>query len=33
MKTDPFAIKQYPKWHPIRLAFTAKARLIEREAR
>jgi predicted O-methyltransferase YrrM len=33
MKTDPFVIKQYPKWHPIRLAFTAKARLIEREAR
>lgn len=33
MRTDPFAIKKYPKWHPLRLAFTAKARLIEQEAR
>lgn len=33
MKTDPFVIKQYPKWHPRRLAFTAKAILIEQEAR
>jgi predicted O-methyltransferase YrrM len=33
MKTDPFVIKKYPKWHPIRLAFTARARLIEQEAR
>lgn len=33
MKTDPFNIKKYPKWHPLRLAFTAKARLIEQEAR
>ncbi|WP_017719600.1 hypothetical protein [Kamptonema formosum] len=33
MKTDPFAIKQYYKWHLKRLAFTAKARLIEWEAR
>lgn len=33
MKTDPFAIKRYFKWHPKRLAFTAKARLIEQEAR
>lgn len=33
MKTDPFAVKQYPKWHPIRLTFTARARLTEREAR
>jgi predicted O-methyltransferase YrrM len=33
MKTDPFAIKKYPKWHLTRLAFTARARLIEQEAR
>ena len=33
MVLDPFAIKKYPKWHPYRLAFTARARLIEREAR
>lgn len=33
MKTDPFAIKKYSKWHPIRLTFTARARLIEQEAR
>lgn len=33
MKIDPFAIKQYPKWHPKRLVFTAKGRLIEQEAR
>jgi len=33
MKTDPFAVKKYPKWHPLRLAFTAKARLIEQKAR
>jgi predicted O-methyltransferase YrrM len=33
MKADPFAIKKYPKWHPSRLAFTAKARLLNREAR
>jgi predicted O-methyltransferase YrrM len=32
MKTDPFFIKQYPKWHIERLAFTFKARLIEKEA-
>lgn len=32
MKTDPFALKKYSKWHPLRVAFTAKARLIEREA-
>lgn len=31
--SDPFVIKQYPKWHPTRLAFTLKARLIEQEAR
>ncbi len=33
MRTDPFAIKKYPKWHPIRLWFTAQARLIEQEAK
>lgn len=33
MKTDPFVIKKYPKWYPIRLAFTARARLMEQEAR
>jgi predicted O-methyltransferase YrrM len=33
MKTDPFAIKKYPKWHPYRLAFTLQARLIELEAK
>ncbi|MBD2772388.1 class I SAM-dependent methyltransferase [Iningainema tapete] len=33
MRNDPFAIKQYPKWHPIRLAFTAKARILETEAK
>ncbi|NEP01919.1 MAG: class I SAM-dependent methyltransferase [Symploca sp. SIO2E9] len=33
MKTDPFAIKKYPKWNLKRLTFTAKARLIEQEAR
>lgn len=33
MKIDPFTIKKYAKWHPIRLTFTAKARLIEQEAK
>ncbi|MBE9039850.1 class I SAM-dependent methyltransferase [Oscillatoriales cyanobacterium LEGE 11467] len=33
MITDPFAIKKYPKWHPLRVAFTVKARLLDREAR
>jgi predicted O-methyltransferase YrrM len=33
MNTDPFAIKQHSKWHPVRLAFTAQARLIEQEAK
>jgi predicted O-methyltransferase YrrM len=33
MKTDPFFIKKYPKWHPQRLAFTLQARLTEREAK
>lgn len=30
---DPFSIKKYPKWHPQRLAFTLKARLIEQQAK
>jgi Methyltransferase domain len=33
MKTDPFLIKKYSKWHPQRLSFTLKARLVEREAK
>jgi predicted O-methyltransferase YrrM len=33
MKTDPFSIKKYPKWHPQRLAFTLQARSIELEAK
>ena len=32
MKTDPFFLKKYPKWHPQRLLFTVQARLIEKEA-
>lgn len=32
MKTDPFFIKKYPKWHIQRLAFTLQAKLIEKEA-
>jgi len=30
---DPFSIKKFSKFHPKRLAFTAKARLLEIEAR
>lgn len=33
MRTDPFIIKRYSKKHPVRLTFTAKARVIERFAR
>ena len=33
MKTDPFALKKYPKWSPQRLLFTLQARLIEKEAK
>jgi predicted O-methyltransferase YrrM len=33
LRTDPFEVKQYSKKHPRRLAFTAKARVIERLAR
>ncbi|MDJ0674823.1 MAG: class I SAM-dependent methyltransferase [Calothrix sp. MO_167.B42] len=33
MTTDPFSIKRYSKLHPIRLAFNARARLIEQEAK
>jgi predicted O-methyltransferase YrrM len=33
LKTDPFLIKRYPKWHPQRLAYTASIRLMEQAAR
>jgi hypothetical protein len=33
MRTDPFAIKHLPKWHPRRLAFKSHALRIEWEAR
>lgn len=33
MITDPFVIKQYPIWHPTRLAFTLIARLVEQQAK
>jgi Methyltransferase domain len=33
MRTDPFAIKRLPKWHPRRLAFKSHAMTIEWEAR
>lgn len=32
MLTDPFLIKQYPKWHSRRLAFVLRARLLEKQA-
>lgn len=31
-KIDPFALKQIPKWHPKRLAYTAWARVMDRLA-
>lgn len=33
LKIDPFSIKEMSKWHPRRLAFTAKARAIDWEAK
>jgi hypothetical protein len=33
MRTDPFAIKRLPKWHPRRLAFKSHTMRIEWEAR
>lgn len=33
MRTDPFSIKVFPRWHPKRLAFTAQARLSEWKAK
>ncbi len=33
MRTDPFAMKNRPKWHPERLAFTTLARVREWESR
>jgi hypothetical protein len=33
MRTDPFAIKRLPKWHPRRLAFKSHALRIEWESR
>jgi predicted O-methyltransferase YrrM len=33
MKADPFSIKKYSKWHPQRLLFTVRARLVEKEAK
>ncbi|MBW4517634.1 MAG: class I SAM-dependent methyltransferase [Timaviella obliquedivisa GSE-PSE-MK23-08B] len=32
MKTDPFSIKKYSKFHPKRLGFTIQARFLEKEA-
>ena len=32
-RTNPFAIKEYSKWSARRIAFTAKARLIEQESK
>ncbi len=33
MRTDPFAVKAYPRWHPHRLAFKAQSMSQERKSR
>ncbi len=33
MRIDPFAVKRYPRWHPVRLAFKSLAATNELEAR